>query len=225
MGIDHKWFESYLSSRRQIVRVNGTCSDTCDVVNGVPQGSLLGPLLYLCYCNDMQISMNAKLLLYADDAIILVSGKDPILISHNLSVEVTSCDKWLIDNKLSMHPGKCECIIFCSKRRRKNVQNFSVTWNGNVLTSTPTVRYLGSTVDQCLSGQDNVSNIIQKSNGKLKFLYRYSKFLNRSTRRILCTALIQSHLDYACMSWYFGISAFLKYKLQVIQNKRVRFIL
>ena len=86
---------------------------------GVPQGSILGPLLFLCYINDMSISISkqCKLILYADDSAILFSHKDPDIISNVLGTELESCSKWLVDNKLSLHLGKTECILFGSKRK------------------------------------------------------------------------------------------------------------
>ena len=105
------WFRSYLSHRNQIVQVNDTVSDPSLVTCGVPQGSILGPLLFLCYINDMELSISpdSKLLLYADDSAILYSHRDPKVISEKLGFELEMCSKWLIDNKLSLHMGKTEC--------------------------------------------------------------------------------------------------------------------
>jgi hypothetical protein len=225
MGIQSNWFQSYLSNRNQIVSINGTISNKQTIEDGVPQGSLLGPLLYLVYCNDMNISVQAKLVLYADDSIIIVSGKDQSIISETLAIELDACNRWLIENKLALHPGKCEAILFCSKRKGKRVKDFSVKYNDHVIEGHLNVKYLGSIIDQSLSGKDNVSSIIRKANGKLKFLYRNRRCLNERTRKILCTSLILSHMDYAAMSWYYGLTSNLKGKLQVMQNKVVRFIL
>ena len=108
------WFKSYLTSRQQIVNINGVDSELCNVTCGVPQGSLLGPLLFLVYVNDMQISIDpdCKVLLYADDSAILFSHKDPRVISDKLSTVMESCQDWLVDDKLSLHLGKTESIIF-----------------------------------------------------------------------------------------------------------------
>ena len=86
--------------------VNGATSEPGIVNCGVPQGSILGPLLFLCYVNDMAISVNCELLLYADDSALIISGPDPKTIAESLSVELDSCRKWLIDNNLSLHLGK-----------------------------------------------------------------------------------------------------------------------
>jgi len=225
MGIESTWFQSYLSNRSQIVNVNGVNSDPQDIVCGVPQGSLLGPLLYLCYCNDMELSVSCKLILYADDSMIMVSDRNPKAIEQKLSVELDSVNKWLIQNKLSLHPGKCESILFGSKRKIKKVSEFKVNLNGTTIDSKSNIKYLGSIIDNNLSGQENVSNIVKKSNGKLKFMYRQKRVLNYHSRKTLSTALIQGHVDYGSVSWFYSLSKKLQHKLQVVQNKMVRFIL
>ena len=99
MGIKSvDWFRSYLSNRIQIVIVNDTESDHSLVTRGVPQGSMLGPLLFLCYINDMELSISSecKLLLYADDSAMLYSNKDPRVISDKLGLELEMCSKWLV---------------------------------------------------------------------------------------------------------------------------------
>ena len=123
MGVSNiKWFQSYLTGRKQLVNVNGAESSLADITCGVPQGSILGPLLFLCYVNDMSISINSdsKLLLYADDSTILFPHKNPDFIPQKLGKELESCSEWLIDNKLSLHLGKTECILFWPKAKIKN---------------------------------------------------------------------------------------------------------
>ena len=90
------WFRSYLSNRNQIVNVNDTESDPSIVTCGVPQGSILGPFLFLCYINDMEFSISSecKLLVYADDSAILYSNKDSQVISDKLGLELELCSKW-----------------------------------------------------------------------------------------------------------------------------------
>lgn len=224
MGVDHRWFESYLSERSQVVSINGVMSSKHSILNGVPQGSLLAPILYLCYCNDMVTSVNSKLILYADDSIIMAADKDPVNIANKLSFELDSCNRWLVDNKLSLHLGKCETLLFSSKRKCKNFANFSVRYKDQVISAKDNIKYLGMVLDQSLTGENMVCDIVKKSNSRLKFLYRHSRYLSKSTRKLLCSALIQSHIDYASMAWYFGLKTCHKKKLQILQNKMVRFI-
>ncbi|CAL4128440.1 unnamed protein product [Meganyctiphanes norvegica] len=107
MGIDlTEWFKSFLGGRQQVVVANETTSEPSIVSCGVPQWSILGPLLFLYYVNDMQISVKCKLFLYADDSTLIVSESDPQAIANLLSKELEYCRQWLMDNKHSLHLGK-----------------------------------------------------------------------------------------------------------------------
>lgn len=197
-----------------------------NITCGVPQGSILGPLLFLCYVNDMSISISSqcKLVLYADDSAILFSHKDPHVISNVLGNELQNCSKWLVDNKLSLHLGKTECILFGSRRALGKVDNFGVHCNGHTIESQSSVKYLGAVLDNDLSATSIVNGIVKKVNSRLKFLYRYNYCLDLNLRKMLCNSLVQCHFDYASSSWYSGLTKQLKKRLQIAQNKAVRFI-
>ena len=209
-----------------MVNVNNTSSDFQKITCGVPQGSILGPLHFLCYVNDMSrsISGECKLMLYADDSAILYSHKDPRVISERLGQELESCSKWLVDNKLSLHLGKTESILFGSKRKLKKIKDFFVTCNGQTINNQKSVKYLGVMLDQELSGEAIANEVIKKVNARLRFMYRQGYFLTSSMRKKSCNSLIQCHFDYACSSWYNRLSKYFKKRLQVTQNKAVRFI-
>ena len=178
------------------------------------------------YDNDMSAVVKNKLLLYADDSAILVSGKNKNSIESVLGSELETVSEWLIGNKLSLHLGKTESILFGSKQRlHKAEPSLNISCNGHPIASKDSVKYLGATIDQCLSFEDMVTSIIKKANARLKFLYRKRVFLTKHTKRLLVLSLIQCHFDYASPVWFYGISQHLKNKLQVTQNKLVRFIL
>ena len=226
MGIDSvEWFRSYLSGRKQIVHVNKVDSDPLQISCGVPQGSILGPLLFLCYVNDMAASVDCKLLLYADDSALLVSDKNPQCVADKLSKELESCRQWLVDNKLSLHLGKTECVLFGSKKQLKKVNNFEVACDGNQIKPANSAKYLGITLDESLSGETIACDILKKAGARLGFLYRHAHLLSEKTRKTLSTALILCHYDYACSSWYSHLSQYYKKRLQTMHNKVVRFIL
>ena len=123
------------------------------LITRVPQGSILGPLLFLCYVNDMftSVSADCKLILYADDSAILFSHKNPDLISQKLSEVMESCSSWLVDNKLSLHLGKTECVLFGPRKKLKTIKNFNVKCKDQVITSQHSVRYLGLIIDKHLN--------------------------------------------------------------------------
>ena len=167
---------------------------------GVPQGSILGPLLFLCYVNDMSMSISGecKLMLYADDSAILYSHKSHGWFPERLDQELESCSKWLVDNKLSLHLSKTESILFGSKRKLKKIKDFFVTCNGQTINNKKSVKYLGVMLDQELSGEAIANEVIKKVNARLRFMYRQGYFLTSSMWKTLCNSLIQCHFDYAC---------------------------
>lgn len=219
------WFSSYLSDRHQLVELSGTRSSTKNITCGVPQGSILGPLLFLIYVNDMSAVVKNKLLLYADDSAILVSARNKSDIENKLSNDLNNVSHWLVNNKLSLHLGKTESILFGSKPRIRSQPSLDITCNGSSIESKTSVKYLGVTIDQCLSFESMARAIIKKSNARLKFLYRKQSFLNQYTRKLLVMSLIQCHFDYASSAWFNSLTQDLKHKLQVTQNRLIRFVL
>ena len=113
------WMQSYLEGRKQVVEVNASLSPPLPVSCGVPQGSILGPLLFLVYVNDMASACDYELFLFADDSALLVSGRDKSQVERALSSELRKICTWLADNKLSIHLGKTESILFGSPRNLK----------------------------------------------------------------------------------------------------------
>ena len=132
-----------------------------------PQGSILGPLHFLCYVNDIvtSIDKDCKLILYADENTILFSHKDPEFISAKLGKVLEGCSEWLVDNKLSLHLGKTEYILFGPTRKLNKDSQFSVSCNGHDIKGSNNVKYLGLVIDNTLSGESIVQNIISKVNG------------------------------------------------------------
>ena len=156
--------------------------------------------------------------LYADDSALVYSHKDPIYISTHLSSQLSTCKCWLIDNKLSLHVGKTECILFGTKKR------FQVTCEGSLVKQVTEVTYLGIKLDESLDGRAHAASVVRKCAGRMAFLFRNSSMLNFQNRKTLCSALVQPYLDYCCSSWYSGLTKQLKEKLNVIQRRMVRFI-
>ena len=168
MGVKNTdWFRSYLTGRRQCVNVGGVESSFLDMECGVPQGSILGPILFLCYINDMSASLDCRLSLYADDSTLIASGKSVDSLSSFLTHQLESCSKWLVDNKLSLHVDKCESIIFGSKRKIKQCENFAVTCFGTPVRRVSSVKYLGVMLDENLDGEAHACGIIKKVSSRL----------------------------------------------------------
>ena len=222
------WFKSYLCDRTFLVNVESSFSDPADLKCGVPQGSILGPLLFLLYINDLpQAVKDCDVRLYADDTCISYTHKTVKTIEDKLNSDFNTLCDWFVDNKLSIHFGedKTKSILFSPKNLRKRAEPIVIKRHDVTLKQFPTVEYLGCLLDETLSGQEMALKVLKKINGKLRFLYRQEKYLNPRLRRMLCNTLIQPHFDFACSAWYPNLTKGLKNKLQISQNKCIRFCL
>ena len=173
----------------------------------------------------MCASVNCDLFLYADDSFLFSSSRDFYELQDTLTRNMHSLGVWLTENKLTLHPSKCKSILFNTKRKLHKISKLDIVYNDILFEQCTEVKYLGIKLDQDLSGTSIWKHIQGKINGGLKFLYRKADFLNLENRRLLCNALLQPHFDYACNAWYWGLTKTQKCKLQVLQNKVVRFIL
>ena len=221
------WYKSYLSKRTFQVNIENEYSLPGELSCGVPQGSILGPLIFLLYVNDMSMSVDCDLFLYADDSCLVFTATDLKTIEETLNENFNSLCDWFVENKLSIHFGedKTKSIIFGSKKKLKNLEALDIQRGDIKIKQYSEVTYLGCELDASLSGQTMATKVLGKINGRLKFLYRKQSFLSHSIRRLLCNALIQPHFDYACSAWYPNLNKKFKKKIQVSQNKCIRFCL
>ena len=173
----------------------------------------------------MSSACDCNLFLFADDSALLVSDRSRLQVEKTLSSELGRICTWLADNKLSLHLGKTESILFGSKHNLSKSDDFSVAVGDIIVTSKKEIKYLGSILEANLSCDKMASNVIKKVNQRTRFLYRISSLVNKSTLKTLAGALIQGYYDYACTSWYHSTSKALKIKLQTSQNKLVRLLL
>ena len=221
------WFQSYLSNRSFRVNVQGKCSCIAKIDCGVHQGSILGPLLFLLYVNDMKQAVDCDLFLSADDSCLVYQHKDVKEIEKNLNKNFLNVFDWFVDNKLSIHFGedKTKCILFGRKHRLNKVNSLEIKYGEIHIKQYHTVTYLVCLLDETLSGESMALKVINKINTRLRFLYRKNKFLSPPLRRLLCNSLIQPHFDYACSAWYPNLNKILKSKLQILQNECIRLCL
>ena len=125
-----RWFESYLSTRRFQVNIKNKYSNVANINCGVPQGSILGPLLFLLYVNDMPQAVDGELFLYADDSCLVYQHRDIKAIETKLNSNFSSVCNLLVDNKLGIHFGedKTKCLLFGTKKRLKKEKNLNIRY-------------------------------------------------------------------------------------------------
>ncbi len=198
-----KLFRSYLCNRTFLVDVENHLSVPGNLECGVPQGSVLGPLLFLLYINDMAGVVDCEILLYADDTCLVFQDHDLKTISDNLNTNFNKLCDWFLDNKLSIHLGKdkTKAIVFSGKNRPKD-DKLNIYRGDIKIAQHKEVNYLGCWFDERATSEQMVLKVIDKINSRLKFLWRKHKFLSPPLRRILCNAIIQPHFDYAVAAWY-----------------------
>ena len=135
------------------MNINQSLSDSGTITCGVPQGSILGPFLFLLYINDIPQAVDCEILLYADDTCLLFQHKDVKEIERQLNKNFSSLCEWFVDNKLSIHFGedKTKCILFGNKYKIKNAEPLNIEYNSIKIKQYKKVTYLGCILDSTLS--------------------------------------------------------------------------
>ena len=221
------WYRSYLSSRKFHANVHDQFSTSANLRCGVSQGSILGPLLFLLYINDMPQAVDCGLFLYADDTCLLFQHKDLERVKEELTKNFCNICDWLVDNKLNIHFGedKTKSILFSTKNRKRKIGTLDIQYDDVKIKQYSKATYLGCELDESLLGEAMALEVINKINGRFKFLYRRNRYLTLYLKRLSCNALIQPLFDYACSVWHPNLNKKFKSKLQSVQNKCIRYYL
>ena len=187
-------FESYLQGRTFKVDIDKKFSDPGNITCSVPQGSILGPLLFLLYFNDMPQVVKCDFFLYPDDTCLTFQLENVEEIEDQLNLNFSSLCDWFIDNKLSIDLGNCKTksILFGTKLNIKRAEPLNIVYGNVKIKQYSKVTYLGCILDESLSGESMALQVPYKINSRLKFLYR---FLNKPPGRLLCNAMIQPFFD------------------------------
>ena len=150
-GVSNDWFSSYLSNRRQFVSLSGINSDYQTITCGVPQGSVLGPLLFLLYINDMPKCSNIlEFHLFADDTNLFLNNPNILNLETDLNIELEKVSQWLYANKLSLNIDKTNFVVFHSPQRRI-MHNMNLRISNTSIKSDTRVKYLGLILDSNLN--------------------------------------------------------------------------
>ena len=168
----------HLCERKFKISINTSYSSPSNLLCGVTQGSILGPLLFLLYINDLPHAATSYSLLYADDTCIFFQHKSEIGIEKQLIRDFSSLCDWFVDNKLSIHLGqdKTKSILFGTKHELRSAKSLNIVYNGIEIKQHVKVKYLGCILDESLSCESMALNVIDKINSRLKFLHRQNVF-------------------------------------------------
>ena len=159
----HQLIKSYLSSRTFVTKIKDTHSEVKDIKVGVPQGSVLGPILYTLYTANIPTTTNSAVLTFADDTVILVRHTNSETAVKLLQEHITKIEKWLQEKQIKANPNKCNHITFTL---RKQIQP-NILLNGTHITQTKQVKYLGLHLDTQLTRKQHTKSIIDKETNAL----------------------------------------------------------
>ena len=219
------WFHSYLDNRQQVACVNGNLSEPRTITTGVPQGSILGPLLFIIYVNDIGACFEyASINLYADDTLFYFSGSSTAVVSQALSHDLANVSSWLRANKLSLHIGKTNSMVISSKRRA-HASDLGLSLDGEQINQESSCTYLGITLDSKLTFIDQFDETFKKLNKALGIFSRAAKFIPQSACITLYNTLILPYIDYCSTVWSASLRKKDLVRLQKIQNRAMRIIL
>ena len=223
-GILLEWFKSYLNERKQFVFMNGESSDIKYMACGVPQGSVLGPLLFLLYINDLpNISAKLKFFLFADDTNIYFESDDLLNVEKTVNKELKKLYLWLNVNRLSLNVSKTQYIIFhpYNKPLRKHI---TIKINKKAITEKDHIKYLGVIIDSHLNWKKQILSITKKMSRCIGIMCKLRHFVTREMLKNIYYSLLYPHLVYAIEVWGSACAAEIN-KILVLQKRALRIII
>ena len=222
-GTALQWFKSYLYNRQQYVFHNGESSSLHHITCGVPQGSVLGPLLFLLYINDLpNISNVLQFYLFADDTNIYCEAETPDKLELIINKELKKLRNWLIVNRLSLNVDKTNFVVFHPYNKPLK-QKITLKIHKNAISEKDQVKYLGITIDSTLTWGKHIDNLTLKLSKNIGLLYKIRPFVNNKLMKTLYYGLVYPHLTYAIEVWGSADNTHIN-KILILQKRFVRLI-
>ena len=219
-GIALDWIKSYMVNRKQYVMYNDNSSDIRSITCGVPQGSILGPLLFLLYVNDLpNISDILFTIMFADDTSMFINGNDLKAMETQLNSELKEVSIWLQVNKLSLNVEKSCFVVFKSVKKSDLEVNLCI--NDKCLSRVNQVKFLGTIIDHKLTWRPHIDYISKKLSKAIAIMYRIKPYVTQETLCGLYYSLIYPYLTYCNVIWGNTFKTHLK-PIISLQRKAVR---
>ena len=215
-----KWIDSFLCFRQQRVVVNGVKSDWAPVLSGVPQGTVLGPLLFSLYINDISSDIESEIRLFADDCVCYREIKDE-KDTMKLQRDIDRLGSWARKWGMRFQPVKCNMMQLTRKRIKKI--HASYTLEGTNLENVESIKYLGVTITSDLRWNTHVSNVCTKANRTLGFLRRNLHSCPQEVKEAAYKGLVRPVLDYGSSVWD-PPGVVLQEELESVQKRAARFV-
>ena len=218
-GNAYKWITQWLLERRQRVVVDGETSSNEEVISGVPQGTVLGPLMFLLYINDIGHNISSSIRLFADDCLLyreIRTAQDSI----NLQKDLDHLTTWAKDWQMSFNPTKCQTLRVTKK---KNPTPAKYTMLGHTLEQIDHGKYLGVEIDKELNWSHHINQTTQKATRTINFLRRNIGKCGQTTKARAYTTMVRPHLEYASSAWDPHLQKQIN-QLERVQSKAARFV-
>ena len=226
LGLDKnsiKWISSYLENRSHITKFQNYTSIEHQAKTGVPQGSILGPLLFLCFINDLPNAFEniCKMFGYADDTQLVITAPTLDGLKFKIEESILAAQKWYDGNNMKINPTKTEVIIFKSKRNTDPKIEIEVPQSKKKITPKPYIKILGVHIDNSLNFEKHINLLKRRTMNTTRNLHRINYLIPITKRLILYNALVSVQWNY-CDVLYNGCNEKSKKSLQIVQNFAAR---
>lgn len=216
-----KWFHSYLHNRKQCVVINGTKSYLKNVQAGVPQGSILGPLLFLIYINDLVVNIDCNIKLFADDTSIYITVENPFSSAALLNSDLEKINDWSKKWLVSFNPSKTECMTISNKIKKPF--HPSLIFDDVHLKEVESHKHLGVIFSSNLSWNQHIDEMISKAYARLGQMRKVKFLLDRNCLQKIYFSFIRPALEYADIIWD-NLPEYLSRKIENIQLEAARIV-
>ena len=225
IGAAKDWFSSYLNDRKQVCIVNGCKSSETPIRSGVPQGTILGPLLFLLYINDLPHCLSfSQPRMYADDTSITYASSDIHKINECVNSDLSKIHNWLAANKLTLNMSKTEFLLIGTRQKLSNLpEKPNLAIDCKPVHQVSVSKSLGVQIDENLNWTNHVNMISKKISSGINAIKRVRHLVPLETLLTVYNALVQPHFDYCSAVWG-NYSKGLSDKLQKLQNRAARII-
>lgn len=223
-GTELNWFTSYLSHRMQSVKIGCSLSSLKELNIGIPQWSILGPLLFIIFVNDLPDCVSCKTVMYADDTSLLVSSNNANILQNELSKNMCNIASWFKKNNLTLNLSKTKFMLFGTSHSLEQFKDISLLYDGNVIDRVDHFKYLGIIFDSTMTWSNHIDYLCSNVSKRCGIIRRVKYLLPNHILKRLADSLVLPHFDYCSHVWS-NCSLTLSSKLQVHQNNLARIIL
>ena len=219
-GTTLKWIEHFLTGRNQRVVLEGAHSDKAEVLSGVPQGTVLGPLLFLTYINDLpEATKHSSSKLFADDSGLLKKVKDE-KDQEKLQEDLEALEQWEKDWQMEFNPSKCIVMNMVGQNKDPLIYNYKL--HGQVLENAKTSKYLGVHLSSNMEWSEHIDRTVAKGHRTVGFLRRNFSSCSTAAKAATYTTMVRPILEYASVVWDPTASNDIK-KLEMVQRVAARY--